>query len=971
MAQFRAKARAVDLLGKGQIADLPTAISELWKNGYDAYGNNLEASLYEQGYEGASQSIFVVSDDGRGMDDEDISDKWFVLGTDSKTRGRYDQQGPDTLDKPPRVKMGEKGIGRLAVAYLGPQMLMLTKKKNHPLELVFFDWRILENYNLYLGDVQIPQSSITSLDEFEGTLKNLKKEFLQNFPQIAPGKFDPWSEQPEIKASIISYCNNLSVPDFIINDVVKGLLADLSAAHATRFIIFHPDPQITELSTFAKEDSTKDIDSASLNYTISSLAGLFNLFKTKDPEYKTHFWIHKSDGTGVYDLLTFRSFFEPDDFTKSDHMIEGDFDVEGNFDGTVRIYKKSIPHVYKPQKARKKTSYGPYKIKLGYVQREKEDSSLTEAVKDEFERKLDIYSGLFIYRDGFRVLPYGRPDTDFLEFEERRSKGAGTYFFSNRRMFGYIEITRDGNGGLKDKSSREGFTNNQAFRDFKVDLINFFKDLAKKYFATKAEEDYKRDQQEELKKMSLAEEQEKQRDIQARKEFQQKLKDLPGTLEKLQIEYDGYLKELENKSNQSDIIYNDLQNIITKAENCRIRIKDLKISKPTRFKPTPLQQKTYHNYNKDYSKVVGHFDESTSILNNVRDKLKVHELFQSFQDKNTLYKNTLISQYRNVSAELELAFKNIERELENERKILLDDFEGKYNAIIPAKDDADDIGRSMKLLESIFNDSRERLISRTAPFLEHIKRINFNVDEDNLVGFYKWKFEEMREEWNQTYELAQLGIAVEIIDHQFNTLYAQLAENISTMQRFMIPGDEAEKKYNRLYTAFEHLQNNYKLLQPIYRTTGRIRKQIPGQEIKDYTKEFFHDKFSENKISFDITPKASKWTIYTYESILKPVVINVINNAIYWLQRADKKEILIDEVNSNLLIMNSGEPIDDYLLDDIFKLFYSNRPNGRGIGLYLAKKSLNGVGLDIVATNDPALNKLNGACFVIKPLSQS
>ena len=39
--QFRTKARAVDLLGKGQIADLPTAITELWKNGYDAYADNL------------------------------------------------------------------------------------------------------------------------------------------------------------------------------------------------------------------------------------------------------------------------------------------------------------------------------------------------------------------------------------------------------------------------------------------------------------------------------------------------------------------------------------------------------------------------------------------------------------------------------------------------------------------------------------------------------------------------------------------------------------------------------------------------------------------------------------------------------------------------------------------------------------------------------------------------------------------
>ena len=46
MANFRTKARAIDLLGRNQIADLPTAITELWKNGYDAYGDYLDAGLY-------------------------------------------------------------------------------------------------------------------------------------------------------------------------------------------------------------------------------------------------------------------------------------------------------------------------------------------------------------------------------------------------------------------------------------------------------------------------------------------------------------------------------------------------------------------------------------------------------------------------------------------------------------------------------------------------------------------------------------------------------------------------------------------------------------------------------------------------------------------------------------------------------------------------------------------------------------
>ena len=65
--QFRTKARAVDLLGKGQIADLPTAITELWKNGYDAYADILTAEIYLQGYNGLEKPLFVMTDDGKGM----------------------------------------------------------------------------------------------------------------------------------------------------------------------------------------------------------------------------------------------------------------------------------------------------------------------------------------------------------------------------------------------------------------------------------------------------------------------------------------------------------------------------------------------------------------------------------------------------------------------------------------------------------------------------------------------------------------------------------------------------------------------------------------------------------------------------------------------------------------------------------------------------------------------------------------
>lgn len=966
MAQFRAKARAVDLLGKGQIADLPTAISELWKNGYDAYGDELEAFLYMKGYMDYPDPVFVISDDGRGMSREDVLDKWFVLGTDSKTRGEPDKKGPETLNKEPRVKMGEKGIGRLAVAYLGPQMLMLTKKLNYPLEAVFFDWRILENYDLFLSDVNIPLKKIESISTFKETYEELKREFLGNFPVVKEGEKDPWKDQQDLKKSIIEDCKKLVVPDYIVEDVVSNLLNNPTKTNGTKFVIFKPDQQIIELRNFTKKTEDEDNrDEMSVRHTVASLVGLFNLFKTENPGHKTHFWIYENSKKDRYDLLTFKSFFTPNDFDECDHLIDGDFDQEGKFNGDIRIYRKALSHSFKPIRKKGKTSYGPFKIKLGYVQEQDFETLLNEERKKVFEEKLSYYSGVFIYRDGFRVLPYGRPDTDFLEFEERRSRGAGTYFFSKRRMFGYIEISRKENGNLKDKSSREGFINNAAFRDFRTDLIAFFKDLAKKYFATRATYDYKREQQDELKKLADTEKQEKERDIQARKQFAQKLKTLPQQLNALQNEYDNLITRLKKKSNESEIVYEEIQTLLSEIESCKVKIAGLKLTKPVRFKPTELQRKNFHAYNKQFQNALGHLGDSDSLILTVQDKLKVHELFNEFESRSQFYRNTLSGDFAELKSRLENVFKKIKDEFDNEKSNFINEFNEKYESIIPDKNNAKEITRSMKLLENIFTESQERISDRVSPYLEHLERLSFEVNEDNLVGFYKAQFEEIKEEWNKTYELAQLGIAVEIIDHQFNTLYSQLAESIKSLKNYLQPNQEAERKFRNLDTSFAHLQDNYKLLQPLYRTTGRIRKDITGLELKEYSEDFFGDRLKENEIKFTITPKATDWSVYSYESIFKPVLINVINNAIYWLQPANIREIRMDVKDDRLLIMNSGEPIEDYLLEDVFKLFFSNRPNGRGIGLYLAKQSLNGIGFEIEATNDLKYNQLNGACFCI------
>ena len=48
MVTFKARARALDMLGRQQIAGIPTAISELFKNAHDAYADNVVVDYFRE-----------------------------------------------------------------------------------------------------------------------------------------------------------------------------------------------------------------------------------------------------------------------------------------------------------------------------------------------------------------------------------------------------------------------------------------------------------------------------------------------------------------------------------------------------------------------------------------------------------------------------------------------------------------------------------------------------------------------------------------------------------------------------------------------------------------------------------------------------------------------------------------------------------------------------------------------------------
>src|SRR3954462_7774941 len=92
---FQTRARTIDHLGRTQIADAPTAVSELWKNAYDAYARNVALHIFD-----GARPVAAVLDDGSGMDRDDFEDRWLVIGTETKFGGG-DSSDPERFGLPP------------------------------------------------------------------------------------------------------------------------------------------------------------------------------------------------------------------------------------------------------------------------------------------------------------------------------------------------------------------------------------------------------------------------------------------------------------------------------------------------------------------------------------------------------------------------------------------------------------------------------------------------------------------------------------------------------------------------------------------------------------------------------------------------------------------------------------------------------------------------------------------------------
>lgn len=167
----------------------------------------------------------------------------------------------------------------------------------------------------------------------------------------------------------------------------------------------------------------------------------------------------------------FRVALESDEFPEySGEVSAGFLDaapyvIEAEFDGesTVGVRLNGGKLLKQPWSSHRPLSCGPVRARLHAFDLE------TEALarigpRGEVRAWLREWSGVSMYRDGFRVWPYGEPHDDWLRLDQRRVNNP-VVRLSNNQIVGMIEIASDRNPDLRDQTNREGLIHNEAFAD--------------------------------------------------------------------------------------------------------------------------------------------------------------------------------------------------------------------------------------------------------------------------------------------------------------------------------------------------------------------------------------------------------------------------------------------------------------------------------------------------------------------------
>lgn len=499
--EFRVGAKAAQLIGRENIAAVDGALIELVKNAYDADAqcvyiqfnmpfpnipkevkrDYLEKYLNSQELEKVllfyelledeslrrkdeltkeemetleillySKNEIIVIDNGIGMTKDIIKNNWMNIAISEKEKNMYSPNG--------RIKTGAKGIGRFALEKLSMSTKVYSKSDKEDTLEWNINWKQFDEAKL-LNDIK------ATLEEKKETYQQIVEQKIgtEEFEKLQ--KFD-WSTG----TMIIMNPTREEWNERLFLKVNKNMQSINPLGSVDTFEIYIKNTYNEEFNFISNNLEINDFD-----YRIKAQYDGKNkikvLLKRNEVDLnKTVAKVKKGDKQYEFDLKEFwnRKAFKDKDYNKEDFERE----VEKEITASKEIKSYDID---------KLKNVGPFSVTMYFLKRGNSEESIIKKIKVKERKELtDKFSGIKIYRDKFKVRPYGEQGDgmyDWLDLGLRSQKSpAGPGHISGRwrvytnQLIGYVEIGRNENPKLLDMANREGLSANDEYYIF-VQLI--------------------------------------------------------------------------------------------------------------------------------------------------------------------------------------------------------------------------------------------------------------------------------------------------------------------------------------------------------------------------------------------------------------------------------------------------------------------------------------------------------------------
>ncbi|MNF54722.1 sensory histidine kinase AtoS [compost metagenome] len=612
--------------------------------------------------------------------------------------------------------------------------------------------------------------------------------------------------------------------------------------------------------------------------------------------------------------------------------------------------------------------------------------------------KLVKHGGLYVYRDGIRVLPYGDIEHDFLRIEQRRNKAAKDWFFSFRRMFGAIVLDNVENQALREKAGREGFQENAAFRQFRGVLEFFLMSLAKDFFRKDAplgnEFNRLRDEMEAQNKLLKARE----------KRVSVKKVKLQEAINKffLRVEEGEAAKEAEEFKSEYLKKFDLVKSVADPDEvgrELQCVERDLRIGLDALRRANRISRPRGVGLNRsgeaDWARYRAICDEiENSVYYPLEEALqgKLAEVLQERGD--TIDRRVILrdglsfrkdEMEKLVKAERKLARNIIEQSQQDLRSGIESSFQRFHNTVENAFSDFDRTDlkafddSSLVGFQSMLQQKFEVAAAKEQEFLSNLRSQLESLSEgvkegllpDDLSAALEGQNHSLQEDLSDSMYWAQIGMALGVVQHEFDAVAKTVKKGIRDLKPWADKNPALNGLFKGLHSGFSHLEEYLSLFSPLDRRLYRTAMDLSGGEISNYIENVFADRFERHGISYSATSGFLFGVYSAYPSTIYPVLINVIDNACHWVSKVDEGQrwIKIEKHKDGILIRNGGIGIDHRYAEQIFEFGFSEKQNGRGMGLAISRKALRRDELDLVLTNPGREN--NPAFLVVMPFTES